>query len=114
MSIFSPASLTAVDATGSFGLGNTPDSPAVLDSSGVLDVNFTTNPIMAGMISDTIWLVSPDTVYTFGTFAAADGDVAQLQGYEPAGSPIPEPGTFALMGTGLLAAAGAVRRRIKA
>jgi hypothetical protein len=112
MSIFSPAKLSAVESVGT---GNVPDSTAVLDvTDGVLDVNFTTNSIAAGMTSELIWLESPFTTFDFGTFAASDGDVAQLMGYDPTGSPIPEPGTFALMGTGLLAAAGAVRRRLKA
>jgi hypothetical protein len=112
MSIFNTANLGAVEAVGP---GNVPDSTAVLDvTDGVLDVNFTTDSIGNGMTSQIIWLESPDTVFSAGTFSSSDGDVAQLQGYQPTGSPVPEPGTFALMGTGLLAAAGAVRRRVKA
>jgi len=111
MSLFSTSNLSAVEAVGA---GNAPDGTAILHTNGVLDVNYNTNAIMNGMASQTIWLVSPNATFDFGTFASADAFVAQLKGYEPTGSPIPEPGTFALMGTGLLAAAGAVRRRLKA
>jgi hypothetical protein len=108
---YAASDLLAVEAVGS---GQAPTSPADLSSlTGVLDVNFHTNPIANGDTSQTLWLLTNASFYTFGTFSSQDGSVAQLQGYAPI-NPTPEPSTFALMGTGLLAAAGAIRRRVKA
>ncbi|MEI9977826.1 MAG: PEP-CTERM sorting domain-containing protein [Edaphobacter sp.] len=112
--LFTPSVLTAVAAVGS---GQAPTSPADLNlASEVLDVSFADNAIGNNDTSQVIWLITDATMYTYGTFSSQDGSVAQLAGYMPVAptTPTPEPSTFALMGTGLLAAAGAVRRRMKA
>jgi hypothetical protein len=107
--------LVAVEAVGP---GQAPNSPADLNTTNqVLSISFATNPIGNGESSQTIWLLTnvPLNQYTFGSFSStsAADSVAQLNpSFAP--FPTPEPSTFALMGTGLLAAAGAVRRRVKA
>jgi hypothetical protein len=111
ISAYTPLDLLSVEAVGS---GQTPTSPADLGTNGVLNVSFIGDPIANGDTSQTLWLITDATTYTFGTFTSQDASVATLSGYEPIAPPVPEPGTFALMGTGLLAAAGAIRRRVKA
>jgi hypothetical protein len=110
ISAFTPSELTSVEAVGT---GQAPTSPADLGTNGVMNISFMGNPIGNNDSSQTLWLITDSTTYTFGTFTSQDASVATLSGYEPIAAPTPEPGTFALMGTGLLAAAGALRRRVK-
>ena len=113
MSSFSstgPMQLTSIDATGS---GQAPNPNAALFSTGTLNILFQTNLIMSGQTSQSLWLITDATNFTTGTFSVSDASVAQLAGFQPAAA-TPEPGTFALMGTGFLTAAGFIRRRLKA
>ncbi len=53
---------------------------------------------------------------TIGTFTPVDGgnlhDEVVITDLGPSASPVPEPSTFALLGTGLIGAAGVLRRKL--
>ncbi len=64
------------------------------------------------MIGQNTWVLEISTDAKFfkaGTFNLLDDDVAILKGFAPA---VPEPGSLALLGSGLIGIAGVVRRKL--
>jgi hypothetical protein len=100
-----------ITGVGAGGPGVAPDS-TVNEIGGIFHVTFNTaGGIGAGEQSETIVLETDATNFTAGTFSAQDGSVAALQGFMPAAA-TPEPSSFILLGSGLFAAAGMIRRKL--
>ena len=47
--------------------------------------------------------------FLFSTFGTGSDSIYEIQGFQPT---VPEPGTLALMGTGVLGLAGVIRRKL--
>jgi hypothetical protein len=91
--------------------GVAPDSIAN-ELNGTVNITFNTaGGLTAGESSETIGLRTNATNFASGTFSAIDDSVANFQGFQPAAA-TPEPSSIVLFGSGLLAAAGAIRRRM--
>lgn len=95
-------------------------------------VQFTVNYTLAGgQVFNQVFTVSPNgqnffgieafegavinsvTVQGLGNTTFADINQWRLGGFAPANEPVPEPASLFLMGSGLVGAAGALRRRLK-
>ena len=95
-------------------------------------VQFTVNYTLAGgQVFNQVFTVSPNgqnffgieafegavinsvTVQGLGNTTFADINQWRLGGFAPANEPVPEPASLFLMGSGLVGAAGAIRRRLK-
>ena len=91
--------------------GIAPD-PIANEISGIVEVNYTAvDGVQVGQTIETLVFRTNATSFIAGTYTAQDGSVAVFQGFQPAAA-TPEPSSVILLGSGLLAAPGAIRRRM--
>ena len=103
--------LTGIVADRSSGIA--PDSIAN-EISGIVEVNYTgVEGVHVGQSIETLVFETNAKNFIAGTYTAQDGSVAVFQGFQPAAA-TPEPSSVVLLGSGLLAAAGVIRRRMTA
>jgi hypothetical protein len=98
-------------ANGLFAAPTTAALNASLTSDGTtLGFGFTPpDGLTAGMVSYTLIVNTNMTTFVPGVFSLQDGQTQNFDGFVPAAAP--EPGSLALLGTGLLGVAGVARRK---
>jgi len=79
---------------------------------GVVNLTFNTaDGVSAGQSIETIVLLTNAKNFVAGSFSAIDDSTGTFKGFQPAAA-TPEPSSVVLLGSGLLAAAGMIRRRM--
>jgi hypothetical protein len=98
-------------SNGLFATSTTAALNASLTSDGTtLGFGFTPpDGLTAGMTSYTLIVNTNMTTFVPGVFSLQDGQTQNFDGFVPAAAP--EPGSLALLGTGLLGVAGVARRK---
>jgi len=81
-------------------------------SNGLFDFNFTA--LNGGTYSSNLIIQTNATRFQLGTIYPGPTVATTVAGAQPTGSPVPEPGTLALMGTGIAGLVGAAKRRFNA
>jgi hypothetical protein len=92
-------------------------APLTADRNAVGDVvGFQFNPpdsakIMPGETSNILVISTNATNFASGNVSVINGGVTTVASFQPAGSPVPEPGSMLLLGTGVLGLVGMRRTR---
>lgn len=100
-------------------VGNQAASTADRSVDGVVGFNFLPGllgKITPGETSDILIVRTNATTFTAGTMGIIDGTAGFAAAFQPSGAPplvgpIPEPGTFGLLASGLVALVGVARKR---
>jgi hypothetical protein len=88
-------------------------APALVDRLSSGTVGFSFNFFPPGETSTVLMIQTNATHFAPGKTNIIDGSVATVDSFEPTGRTVtPEPSSVVLFGTGLLTAAGALRRRL--
>jgi len=103
---------------GYVGTKNVNVSPISVDNSSngtVVGFNYTgADTLLSGQTTSILIIETNALYFTSGTLSIQDGSTATEIGYAPASaSPIPEPASLALFGTGLIGAVTLIRRKQK-
>ena len=96
---------------GCFGLGTIAPPNATRSPDGsVVQFNWLATPVGAGQTTFALEIFTNATAFYGGSFGLIDGGGQTFAGF----SPVPEPTSLSLLGTGLLALGGAVRKKLMA